>query len=62
MSTSDDIKENLIDTLAGGVQEKQIGDRRYKYFDPKAALEVMKELQADEANSGSPFIKVKMGE
>jgi hypothetical protein len=62
MTDSDDVKEALIDNLKGGVIEKQIGDRRYRFHSPKEMYDVLKQLQADSANFESPFIRVKFNE
>jgi len=60
MSDSEDVKDSLVDNLKSGVAEKQIGDRRYRYYDPKTMLDVVKALSADEtsAANSSPFLKV----
>jgi hypothetical protein len=60
MSDSSDVKDALIDNLKDGIVEKQIGDRRYRYHDPRVVLDAIKQLAADEANAAnaSPFLKV----
>lgn len=59
MSDSEDIKDAIVNNLADGIAEKQIGDRRYRYVSPKEAYEVMKEIAADEMVKDGPFLKAK---
>jgi len=60
MADTDDVKDALINNLAEGIAEKQIGDRRYRYHSPAEVYDVAKKLVADEkSGSGGPFLKVR---
>jgi hypothetical protein len=59
MSDVDDIETNLINKLADGVAEKQIGDIRYRNYEPDKIYDVLKKLQADKPCTTGPFIPVR---
>lgn len=58
MATNDEILEALSDNLKKGVAERQIADRRERYFSPNEVLAAIDAANYINAANSSPFIKV----
>lgn len=58
MSTSDDALDSLADDLSDGIEERQMGDRRVRKFDPVKRLDAIDRLAASEVTTGC---KIKFG-
>lgn len=56
-STPDEIRNEASDRIKSGVAERQVGDRRTRYFGPREQLEAAELLAAQQSTTG-PFIKV----
>lgn len=57
MATSEEIRDAVSDDMVYGEAERQLGDRRTRYFTPAERLAAARELAADASTTG-PFVKV----
>lgn len=57
MATSEEIRDAVSEDMVYGEAERQIADRRTRYFTPDERLRAARDLAADTSSTG-PFIKV----
>lgn len=57
MATPEEIREQVSDDMVYGEAERQLADRRTRYFSPEERLKAARELAADSSTTG-PFVKI----